>query len=299
MSIDRTRTRLAGAARFSAGIDRCARRRAERVLRRARRGRRDARSDTRRCCGYPMVLVGGCAPALRDQRRWAASVGRKPRPIPRPRSSTGAGTPTTYPSETPRPRRSSSASPKERDRHPRKPQGHSAQCTYSGLPEDALNSSGLIHRDAGLVPVWIAKVSRMTRDDVGCDVSIKPRKRETSQPKASTGSCRCPTIRTSCPRLVGGPSSNSHIRLGCPTRGARRAHCLRRVWWSRRARGRGDAGRANGVDDLNVLRAGGTTRVLGPVRAPSTIRTFLRSFTHGYVLQPHTAHRRLLAGFAG
>jgi len=56
---------------------------------------------------------------------------------------------------------------------------------------------------------------------------------------------------------------------------------------------------ADSIDDLNVLRAGGTARVLGPVRAPSTIGTFLRSFTHGHVLQLHAASRRVLAGLAG
>ncbi|WP_425471222.1 IS1380 family transposase [Xylanimonas allomyrinae] len=55
---------------------------------------------------------------------------------------------------------------------------------------------------------------------------------------------------------------------------------------------------ADSIDDLNLLRAGGTARVLGPVRAPSTIGTFLRSFTHGHVLQLHAAHRRLLGGLA-
>lgn len=53
---------------------------------------------------------------------------------------------------------------------------------------------------------------------------------------------------------------------------------------------------ADSIDDLDVLRAGGTARVLGAVRAPSTIGTFLRSFTHGHVLQLHGANRRLLAG---
>jgi hypothetical protein len=56
---------------------------------------------------------------------------------------------------------------------------------------------------------------------------------------------------------------------------------------------------ADSIDDLDVLRAGGTARVLGPVRAPSTIGTFLRSFTHGHVLQLHAAGRLLLAGLAG
>jgi len=55
---------------------------------------------------------------------------------------------------------------------------------------------------------------------------------------------------------------------------------------------------ADSIDDLDVLRAGGTARVLGAVRAPSTIGTFLRSFTHGHVLQLHAASRRLLVGLA-
>lgn len=55
---------------------------------------------------------------------------------------------------------------------------------------------------------------------------------------------------------------------------------------------------ADSFDDLDVLRAGGTARVIPGMRAPSTIGTFLRSFTHGHVLQLHAANRRLLAGLA-
>ena len=55
---------------------------------------------------------------------------------------------------------------------------------------------------------------------------------------------------------------------------------------------------ADSIDDLDVLRAGGTARVVGGVRAPSTIGTFLRSFTHGHVLQLHSASRGLLGGLA-
>jgi hypothetical protein len=55
---------------------------------------------------------------------------------------------------------------------------------------------------------------------------------------------------------------------------------------------------ADSIDDLDVLRSGGMGRVLGSVRAPSTIGTFLRSFTHGHVLQLHAAGRRLLTGLA-
>ncbi|MFT4051912.1 MAG: IS1380 family transposase, partial [Microbacterium sp.] len=38
---------------------------------------------------------------------------------------------------------------------------------------------------------------------------------------------------------------------------------------------------ADSIDDLDVLRSGATGSVIGEVRAPSTIGTFLRSFTHG------------------
>jgi hypothetical protein len=53
---------------------------------------------------------------------------------------------------------------------------------------------------------------------------------------------------------------------------------------------------ADSIDDLDVLRSGGTSAVLAGVRAPSTIGTFLRSFTHGHVLQLGKAGREVLAG---
>ncbi|WP_431791973.1 IS1380 family transposase [Kocuria palustris] len=55
---------------------------------------------------------------------------------------------------------------------------------------------------------------------------------------------------------------------------------------------------ADSIDDLDVLRAGSTARVIGEVRAPSTMGTFLRSFTHGHVLQLGAVNRRLLHGLA-
>ena len=42
---------------------------------------------------------------------------------------------------------------------------------------------------------------------------------------------------------------------------------------------------ADSIDDLDVLRHGGMERVFTGVRAPSTLGTFLRSFTHGHVQQ--------------
>ncbi len=51
------------------------------------------------------------------------------------------------------------------------------------------------------------------------------------------------------------------------------------------------------IDDTDVLRAGGTDRVLGcVVKAPSTLGTFLRSFRWGHVRQLDRVSRELLAG---
>ena len=57
----------------------------------------------------------------------------------------------------------------------------------------------------------------------------------------------------------------------------------------------GAPGRAN-IDDADVLRAGGTARVLGfTAKAPSTLGTFLRSFRWGHVRQLDRVSRELLA----
>lgn len=50
------------------------------------------------------------------------------------------------------------------------------------------------------------------------------------------------------------------------------------------------------IDDAGLLRAGSTQGVLGlEVRAPSTLGTFLRSFTWGHALQLDAVSRRLLS----
>ena len=50
------------------------------------------------------------------------------------------------------------------------------------------------------------------------------------------------------------------------------------------------------IDDADVLRAGGTGRVLGcTVKAPSTLGSFLRSFRWGHVRQLDRVSRELLA----
>jgi hypothetical protein len=55
---------------------------------------------------------------------------------------------------------------------------------------------------------------------------------------------------------------------------------------------------ADSIDDLDLLRHGGMQRLFAGVRAPSTLGTFLRSFTHGHVQQLDAAGAALLAGLA-
>lgn len=55
---------------------------------------------------------------------------------------------------------------------------------------------------------------------------------------------------------------------------------------------------ADDIDGMDVLRSGGTAKVLGAVRAPSTLGTHLRSFTHGHTLQLGAINRDLQANLA-
>jgi hypothetical protein len=56
---------------------------------------------------------------------------------------------------------------------------------------------------------------------------------------------------------------------------------------------------ADSIDDLDLLRHGGMPRLFAGIRAPSTLGTFLRSFTHGHVQQLDKVSSRLLTGLAG
>lgn len=56
---------------------------------------------------------------------------------------------------------------------------------------------------------------------------------------------------------------------------------------------------ADSIEDMKVLRHGGMPKLFSGVRAPSTIGTFLRSFTHGHVKQLDAVGSRLLAGLTG
>jgi hypothetical protein len=60
----------------------------------------------------------------------------------------------------------------------------------------------------------------------------------------------------------------------------------------------GMAAGADSIDDLDVLRHGAMPAVFAGLRAPSTLGTFLRAFTHGHALQLHAVHRRFLANLA-
>jgi len=55
---------------------------------------------------------------------------------------------------------------------------------------------------------------------------------------------------------------------------------------------------ADSIDDLDALRAGATPRLVKTVRAPSTLGSYLRGFTHGHVRQLGAANTAVLAGLA-
>ena len=56
---------------------------------------------------------------------------------------------------------------------------------------------------------------------------------------------------------------------------------------------------ADSIDDMALLRHGGMDRLFAGVRAPSTLGTFLRTFTFGHVRQLDAVASRLLITLAG
>ena len=60
----------------------------------------------------------------------------------------------------------------------------------------------------------------------------------------------------------------------------------------------GMAAGADSIDDLDVIRHGGMKRLFSGVYAPSTLGSFLRSFTHGHVLQLAAVLRVMLVNLA-
>ncbi|MFI9631034.1 IS1380 family transposase [Streptomyces sp. NPDC052042] len=60
----------------------------------------------------------------------------------------------------------------------------------------------------------------------------------------------------------------------------------------------GMAAGADSIDGLDVLRHGAMPVLFDRIRAPSTLGTFLRAFTHGHALQLHAVQRRFLGALA-
>ena len=79
-------------------------------------------------------------------------------------------------------------------------------------------------------------------------------------------------------RIGGGCGVNAPVKVGCLVAGM--------------------IGGADSIDDLGLLRHGAMSALFGGIRAPSTLGSFLRSFTWGNVLQLGKVHRLLLAELA-
>lgn len=56
---------------------------------------------------------------------------------------------------------------------------------------------------------------------------------------------------------------------------------------------------ADSIDDLDVIRHGALPGLFGGIRAPSTLGSFLRGFTHGHVSQLEAVARQELIALAG
>jgi len=78
-----------------------------------------------------------------------------------------------------------------------------------------------------------------------------------------------------------------HLSLSCPNADVKAAGVVA-----------GMLAGADCIDDLDVLRHGGMGKVFTGVKAPSTLGTFLRSFTFGHVRQLDAVAARTLAGLA-
>jgi Transposase DDE domain group 1 len=87
-----------------------------------------------------------------------------------------------------------------------------------------------------------------------------------------------------------GGLAGEHVRIAgrCGANAAVKAGCLVA----------GMTGGADSIDDLDLLRHGAMPGLFGGVRAPSTLGSFLRSFTWGNVLQLEKVSRLLLAELA-
>jgi Transposase DDE domain group 1 len=87
-----------------------------------------------------------------------------------------------------------------------------------------------------------------------------------------------------------GDLAAGHVRIGhrCGVNAPAKVACL----------AAGMAAGADSIDDMDLLRHGAMPVLFGDLRAPSTLGSFLRSFTWGNVLQLQKVHREFLAGLA-
>jgi hypothetical protein len=87
-----------------------------------------------------------------------------------------------------------------------------------------------------------------------------------------------------------GDLAAGHVRIGhrCGVNAPVKIACL----------AAGMAAGADSIDDMDLLRHGAMPVLFGELRAPSTLGSFLRSFTWGNVLQLGKVHRQFLAELA-
>jgi len=87
-----------------------------------------------------------------------------------------------------------------------------------------------------------------------------------------------------------GDMAAEHVRIGhpCGVNAPVKVACL----------AAGMAAGADSIEDMDLLRHGAMAVLFGGIRAPSTLGSFLRSFTWGNVLQLQKVHREFLAELA-
>src|SRR5216684_6851468 len=94
---------------------------------------------------------------------------------------------------------------------------------------------------------------------------------------ALAGRCGLADLAGEHVRIASRAGVNAHLKIPCLVAGM--------------------AAGADSIDDMDVLRHGAMPEVFGGIRAPSTLGSFLRSFTWGNVRQLDAVACRLLASW--
>ncbi len=95
---------------------------------------------------------------------------------------------------------------------------------------------------------------------------------------AVAGRCGLADLAGEYVRIAGQTDVNAHLKVPCLVAGM--------------------AAGADSIDDMDVLRHGAMPEVFGGIRAPSTLGSFLRSFTWGNVRQLDAVARQFLVALA-